>query len=140
MKQKVIAYVIAIVICAIGFPFYWQYTHSPSSRVDDMFTAVAISGLSKNDNAAEVAIAAPCTSKEDAGKVMLGIGLLVMQNIGAKEWDYEVLDTVKNGEEAKVRVKLYAEEHKEKSVVAVLNLKKDTGFFGDWKVSGIDKD
>ncbi len=140
MKQKIVAYVIAIAICAIGFPFYWQYKHSPSNRVDDMFTTVALSGLSKSDKATEAAIAAHCTSKDEAEKVMLGIGLLIMKNIGAQEWDYDVLDTAKNGDEAKVRVKLYAEENKDKSVVAVLNLKKDAGFFGAWKISGIDKD
>ena len=137
MKQKIIIYAAAIIICAAGFPFYWQYSHSPSNRIDDMFLTVALSGLDTSGKATDHAFTYHCTSETDASRVMLGLGLMILQNIGAQEWSYDTLDTVKNGDEAKVRVKLYAEANKDKSVVAVFTLKKTGGFLGDWKVSDI---
>lgn len=140
MKQKIIIWIVAIAIAVVGFPFYWQYSHSPSNRIESMFDTVALSGLDTSGKATDLAFAYHCTSKTDAAHVMFGLGGIILQNIGAQEWSYDILDISKTGDEAKVRVKIYADANKEKSVVAVFSLKKSEGLLGDWKVHSVAKE
>ena len=74
MKQKLIVYTIAIAICAVGFPFYWEFTHGPDSTVDKMFNGMALTGA--------VGYCADASVKD---KVQMGLGLTIMQSGMTKE-------------------------------------------------------
>ncbi len=80
MTQKIIALAVAIVIAAIGFPFYWVHTHGPDSTVDSMFNGLALTGQVGNY----------CTSDVVKEKVQMGLGLIILQNGMKEELDHEV--------------------------------------------------
>ena len=146
MKQKIIAYVIAIAICVVGFPFYYGFTHGPDNTIDKMFTYLMVNNFidshGKNAKEADDAIAPMCASKEVAEKIALGVGMMVMPIVGKDGYEYDILKTSKDGDSATVSVKLYSGE---KSVVAdfKLNKVKDgdplESFFGRWVLQGVEK-
>ncbi len=127
MKQKIITWAVAIVIAAIGFPFYWVHTHGPDSTVDSLFNGLAITGEVGNY----------CTSDAVKEQVQVGLGLIIMQNGLKEEIEHEVAKTDKNDDgTATVAVKLTSGA---KSAAVDFSLKKEEGFFGSWKISGIAK-
>ena len=146
MKQKIIVYVIAIAICAVGFPFYYGFTHGPDHTIDKMFTALMINSFidshGKKAKEADDTIAPMCASKEVAEKVAVGVGLLLMPIVGDDGYEYDILKTSKDGDSATVSVKLYSGE---KSVVADFKLSKVKNgdplesFFGRWVLQGVEK-
>lgn len=141
MKQKIIAYVIAIAICVIGFPFYYGFTHGPDSTVDKMFISLMLNNNSKGKDADD-AIVPVCASKDVAEKIAIGVGLMVMPIAGSDGYEYDIVKTVKDGDSATVSVKLY---NGEKSVLADFQLKKEKAgdlletFFGKWVLQGVKK-
>ena len=141
MKQKIIVYVIAIAICAVGFPFYYGFTHGPDHTIDKMFTYLMLNNHSKGKEA-DAAIAPMCASKEVAEKIALGVGIMVMPVVGKDGYEYDILKTTKDGDSATVAVKLYSGE---KSVVADFQLKKVKdgdpleSLFGRWVLQGVEK-
>ena len=141
MKQKVIAYVIAIAICAVGFPFYYGFTHGPDQTIDRMFTTLMLNSSSKGKDA-DAAIASMCASKEVAEKIAVGVGIMLMPVVGKDGYEYDILKTTKDGDSATVSVKLY---NGKKSVIADFKLKKVKdgdpleSFFGRWLLLGVEK-
>ena len=141
MKQKVIVYVIAIAICAVGFPFYYGFTHGPDYTIDKMFTTLMINSGSTGKEADD-AIASMCASKEVAEKIAVGVGMMVMPIVGSDGYEYDILKTSKDGDSATVSVKLYSDK---KSVVADFKLNKVKNgdplesFFGRWVLQGVEK-
>ena len=141
MKQKIIVYVIAIAICAVGFPFYYGFTHGPDHTIDKMFTTLMLNSGSKGKDA-DAAIASMCASKEVAEKIAFGVGLMLMPIVGDDGYEYDILKTTKDGDSATVSVKLY---NGDKSVVADFKLKKVKdgdpleSFFGRWLLQGVEK-
>jgi len=146
MKQKVMVYVIAIAICAVGFPFYYGFTHGPDHTIDKMFTYLMVNNFidshGKKAKEANDAIAPMCASKEAAEKIALSVGMMVMPIVGSDGYEYDILKTIKDGDSATVSVKLYSGE---KSVVADFKLNKVKNgdplesFFGRWVLHGVEK-
>lgn len=141
MKQKIIAYVIAIAICAVGFPFYYGFTHGPDHTIDKMFTTLMLNNNSRGKEADD-AIASMCASKEVAEKIAVGVGMMLMPIVDSDGYEYDILKTSKEGDSAIVSVKLYSGK---KSVVADFKLNKVKNgdplesFFGRWVLQGVEK-
>ena len=141
MKQKIIAYVIAIAICAVGFPFYYGFTHGPDHTIDKMFTTLMLNNNSRGKEADD-AIASMCASKEVAEKITVGVGMMLMPIVDSDGYEYDILKTSKEGDSAIVSVKLYSGK---KSVVADFKLNKVKNgdplesFFGRWVLQGVEK-
>lgn len=135
-KQKLVAFLVAVAIAAAGFPIYWSFTHGPSDAVEHMFTAMSFASFDKSGDKELKAIAQHCTSEEKAAEVTIGLGFGIMAKIGEQEWDHDILETKKDGDKADVKVKIYAENNKDKNFTATFKLKKEAGFFGEWKVDG----
>ena len=126
MKQKIITWAVAIVICAIVFPFYWNFKNGPDNTVDNMLNGVALTG--------EIGYCADATVKE---KVQAGLGLVILQSGMKKDVEHDVVKTEKKGDgTATVSVKLSSEG---KSAMVDFALKKEDGFFGEWRITGISK-
>ena len=126
MKQKIMVYAIAIVACAIGFPFYWGFTHGPDSTIEKMFDGMAIIG--------EPGYCVDASVKE---QVQLGLGAIIMQNGLTKDVESDIVKTEKKDDgTATVSVKLSSGN---KSAMVEFSLKKEEGFLGDWKITGIAK-
>ena len=126
MKQKLIVYAIAIAICAVGFPFYWEFTHGPDSTVDKMFNGMALTGA--------VGYCADASVKD---KVQMGLGLTIMQSGMTNDVDHDIVKTDKKDDgTATVSVKLSSSG---KSATVDFTLKKEDGLFGDWKITDIAK-
>ena len=141
MKQKIIVYVIAIAICAVGFPFYYGFTHGPDHTIDKMFTTLMLNNNSRGKEADD-AIASMCASKEVAEKIAVGVGMMLMPIVDSDGYEYDILKTSKEGDSAIVSVKLYSGK---KSVVADFKLNKVKNgdplesFFGRWVLQGVEK-
>ena len=104
-------YAIAIVACAIGFPFYWGFTHGPDSTIEKMFDGMAITG--------EPGYCVDASVKE---QVQLGLGAIIMQNGLTKDVESGVVKTEKKDDgTATVSVKLSSGN---KSAMVEFSLKK----------------